>query len=635
MSASSSGDTADFAGMMGPVARTIMGETNPVLSSNTELRFGTSGSLSVDLTGGIWFDYEANKGGGVIDFVRKKKGTDQAGAVQWLKDQSLWPKDERASHASKPRIVATYNYTEAAGKLRFQVVRYEPKTFRQRSPDPSEPDGWKWSTKGLQLMLYRLPQILAAVAAVRTIYIVEGEKSADALAALGLAATCSPAGAGKWKSHYGEALAGADVVILPDNDPPGQDHAADVAKHLQSIAASVRLVMLPDLPPKGDVVDWLEARGTREALEAMETTEAITPPHDAAKEQTAGEAQPEAQPKPMAGTADYEAGIRAVVDRFNKKFMMVNEAGKAAVFQPGYDPVLRRRRFDRLTLRDLQALYMNETVAVGENEQKRVVRKPVAHVWLHHQDRRQYVDGVTFDPATTEPIPGVLNLWQGFAVKPARGDWSLMRSHIQTIICGGDEDHFKYLMGWMARMFQRPAEQGEVAVVMKGGEGTGKGTLAKALMQLVGLHALAVSNSKHLVGNFNAHLRDAIYLFADEAFFAGDRAAIGVLKSLITEPWLMLEGKFQNATQAPNYLHVMMASNEDWVVPASLDARRFFVLEVSEDRKNDLAYFVAIWKQMNAGGFEAMLHDLLQRDLTTPSTSAPYPQPRGYSASVS
>nr|WP_281414725.1 primase-helicase family protein [Plastoroseomonas arctica] len=152
---------------------------------------------------------------------------------------------------------------------------------------------------------------------------------------------------------------------------------------------------------------------------------------------------------------------------------------------------------------------------------------------------------------------------------------------------------------------------------MKGGEGTGKGTLAKALMRLVGYHGLAVYNSKHLVGNFNAHLRDTILLFADEAFFAGDRAAVGVLKGLITEPWLMLEGKFQNAVQGPNYLHILMASNEDWVVPASLDARRFFVLEVSEARKNDIGYFAAIWQQMDAGGFEAMLHDLLHMDLTT------------------
>jgi hypothetical protein len=152
---------------------------------------------------------------------------------------------------------------------------------------------------------------------------------------------------------------------------------------------------------------------------------------------------------------------------------------------------------------------------------------------------------------------------------------------------------------------------------MKGGEGTGKGTLAKALMKIMGHHGLAISNSKHLVGSFNAHLRDVIFLFADEALFAGDRAHVGALKSLITEPYLTVEGKFQNAIQAPNFLHVMMASNEEWVVPASQDARRFFVLEVSEKAKGDHAYFAAIWKQMEAGGYAAMLDDLMKLDLTT------------------
>jgi hypothetical protein len=149
------------------------------------------------------------------------------------------------------------------------------------------------------------------------------------------------------------------------------------------------------------------------------------------------------------------------------------------------------------------------------------------------------------------------------------------------------------------------------------GEGTGKGTLARALLHIFGQHGLAISQAKHLVGNFNSHLRDCSFLFSDEAFFAGDKQHVGVLKSIITEPHLTIEGKFQNAVQTPNFLHVMMASNEDWVVPAAIDSRRFFVLQVSDQRKDDHAYFDAIWRQMKAGGYEAMLHDLQTHDLTT------------------
>ena len=164
---------------------------------------------------------------------------------------------------------------------------------------------------------------------------------------------------------------------------------------------------------------------------------------------------------------------------------------------------------------------------------------------------------------------------------------------------------------------KNPAKQGEVAVVLQGKEGTGKGTLAKIIMHLVGQHAMAVSNARHLVGNFNAHLRDAIFLFADEAFFAGDKQHIGVLKSLITEPHLAIEAKYHDPVSAPNYLHIMMASNEEWVVPASIEARRFFVLSVGDEHMGDHYYFGAIWKEMKNGGYEAFLHDLLAMDLTT------------------
>ena len=296
--------------------------------------------------------------------------------------------------------------------------------------------------------------------------------------------------------------------------------------------------------------------------------------------------------------------------------MVVNEAGKAMVYSEVHDKRTKRQYFDRISFEDLAKLYSNRRVPAGEDKEGNTTYKPAARVWFGSPERRQYlVDGVVFDPSGAQR-PGTLNFWRGFAVQPQAGDWSLLRDHIARNICGGDPEHFEYLMGWMARMFQHPAEQGETAVVLRGGEGTGKGTLARVLMGLLGQHALQVSNAKHLGGNFNGHLRDCVFLFADEAFFAGDKQHVGVLKSIITEPYLTIEAKHQNAVQSPNYLHLMMASNEQWVVPASEDARRFFVLEVGEGVKNDHDYFAKLWAQMGAGGYEAMLHDLLAVDLS-------------------
>ncbi len=306
----------------------------------------------------------------------------------------------------------------------------------------------------------------------------------------------------------------------------------------------------------------------------------------------------------------------AVVTEFNASYMVVNEAGKAVIYAPNRDPILLRTYYDRLGFEDLKRLYLNRQIVVGRNNEGKPITKSAAEIWLRSPERRQFLRGVIFDPSGRRAPAGTLNLWTGFAVQPKPGSWRRMQNHIRDVLCQGNIEHYNYVLGWMAMLVQRPAEQGEVAVVMKGFEGTGKGTLARALKTILGQHGLAISNSKHLTGNFNAHLRDCVFLFADEAFFAGDRQHVGVLKSLITEPYLTIEAKYANAVQMPNFLHLMMASNEEWVIPASLEARRFFVLEVSDAHKDDHAYFAEIWKEMEAGGYAAMLYDLLHHDLT-------------------
>jgi hypothetical protein len=312
--------------------------------------------------------------------------------------------------------------------------------------------------------------------------------------------------------------------------------------------------------------------------------------------------------------------IAGIIDLFNSRYMVVNEDGRAIIYEPVHDTRLNRRYYLRITFEDLKRFHLNRRAIAYYKRDKRTgkqepVVKTMAEIWLEHADRREYLGGVVFDPAGSA-ASGTLNLWQGFSVPAVAGRWDLLKAHIRDVICAGDPDHFSFLLGWMARLVQLPAEQGEVAVVMKGGEGTGKGTLARALLRILGQHGLAISNAKHLTGSFNGHLRDTVFLFADEAFWAGDKQHTGVLKALITEPFLTIEAKYQTPVQMPNFVHLMMASNEDWVVPASLDARRFFVLEVAADHANDHAYFDAIWAEMIAGGFEAMLFDLLNYDLS-------------------
>jgi 5S rRNA maturation endonuclease (ribonuclease M5) len=161
------------------------------------------------------------------------------------------------------KIVATYPYTDENGRLLFEVVRFDPKDFAQRRPDGK--GGWVWNLEGVRRVLYRLPDVLKAVQAGGMVFIVEGEKDADALCGLGLMATTNPHGAGKWREDYSETLKGAHVVILPDKDDAGRKHAESVAKSLWGKARTIKVVELSGDSVK-DVSDWLRAGGTKEEL---------------------------------------------------------------------------------------------------------------------------------------------------------------------------------------------------------------------------------------------------------------------------------------------------------------------------------------------------------------------------------
>lgn len=158
------------------------------------------------------------------------------------------------------KVATPYDYHDAGGRLLFQVVRYEPKDFRQRHPDGK--GGWVWNIRGIEPVLYQLREVLQAIESGATIYLTEGEKDVNRLRALGVTATTNPMGATKWRNSYSETLRGANVVIVPDNDRAGKEHAERVAQNLADKAASVRVLQLHDLPGGGDVSDWLDAGGT-------------------------------------------------------------------------------------------------------------------------------------------------------------------------------------------------------------------------------------------------------------------------------------------------------------------------------------------------------------------------------------
>jgi len=312
----------------------------------------------------------------------------------------------------------------------------------------------------------------------------------------------------------------------------------------------------------------------------------------------------------------HEDAINPVLREMNEKHAVIGSwGGKCRIIEIQEDAVMGRTRIVRQTFEDFRNRYNHRKVVVGTNQKTgEQLTVGAATFWLGHEARRQY-EYIVFAP--NRSIPEAYNLWQGFACPAVPGDkHHRYLEHIRENVCMGNEAHYEYLIQWMARAVQEPERTGEVAVILRGKRGTGKSKFVKVFGSLFGRHFLQIADSKHLVGSFNSHLRDAVVVFGDEAFFAGDKRHEGVLKTLITEENVFSEAKGIDAEQVPNYVHVILASNEDWVVPAGVDERRFLVLDVGDGKKKAFNYFAEMDREMDAGGRENLLHFLLSRDLS-------------------
>jgi hypothetical protein len=300
----------------------------------------------------------------------------------------------------------------------------------------------------------------------------------------------------------------------------------------------------------------------------------------------------------------------------NSKFAVVMVGGKTRVVRFEKSTAYPGARVPVYsTIPDFCSFHDKRRIAVAQPDgtEKRV---GIGRWWIDHEERQQY-EGIVYAPnASEDEARGKLNLWTGFGCKPREGDCELYLDHLRDNICSDTPEHSDYLLNWMAYAVQFPERQGEVAVVMRGKEGVGKGVVAKEFGKLFGSHFRHIVHAKHLVGHFNAHLQQCSVLFADEAFFAGDRQHENVLKALITEETVQIEPKGVDSYSVKNCIHLLMSSNSDWVVPAGADARRYFVLNVSDAEMQNHEYFAKITRQMDNGGREALLFHLLNRDLS-------------------
>lgn len=299
--------------------------------------------------------------------------------------------------------------------------------------------------------------------------------------------------------------------------------------------------------------------------------------------------------------------------KINQEYAFVLAGGGAHILWETTDP-FDRYRLEHLSVGAFHQKFAPQKMQLGRTEHQ------ISQLWLESKDRREY-DGLVFMPEQQAP-ERFYNLWRGFAYAPKphytpHYAVDLFLEHALVNVCNGHQELFRWLIGYFAHLVQRPFEKPLVALVFKGAKGVGKNALIGRVSALLGGHALVTSNKRYLLGNFNGHLENCLLFTLDEAFWSGDKQAEGVLKDLITGDTHVIEHKGKEPYPVANKTRVVVIGNEDWLVPASYDERRFAVFEVGPGRKQDRQFFETMRLGMESdGGYPVLLRYLLDFPLS-------------------
>ncbi len=215
----------------------------------------------------VWHCNDHDKGGSVIDWIMTEKQMTTKEAMTELGGVESRPHAGNAPPGADQKEVAVYNYTNENGQLLFQVVRYEPKSFRQRQP---KGDNWQWNLDNVTRVIYNLPKVMLS----SQVAICEGEKDADNVTAtIGIVATTNAGGSNGWLDAYGPFFKGKDVIVFPDSDPAGRKRADHVIASIRDHANSVKLINMPD--GFKDISDFIEAKNSGDEKGAVPAIQAL------------------------------------------------------------------------------------------------------------------------------------------------------------------------------------------------------------------------------------------------------------------------------------------------------------------------------------------------------------------------
>ena len=348
-------------------------------------------------------------------------------------------------------------------------------------------------------------------------------------------------------------------------------------------------------------------------------------------ERPPGAAAPESEfePIPQVEPVKKEEPQELYLDVINKEFAFVVYDGGHSIMQHTVDaenkPIVRE-----IPESTFKAMFAHTNVQIGKSDYT------YAEAWLEWEKRKQY-SGVCFLPGKS-PKNNYYNTWKGFVCEPIpyadatpiqQQGFDLFVNHAKENVCDNNEALYGWLMDWFAHLVQRPWERPLTTLVFKGEKGVGKNSLIDIVGDLMSpKQYLVTQDDRFLTSNFNAHLEECLLCVFDEAFWSGNKKAEGKLKGLTTEKTMLVERKGREAYRANSYVRIVIIGNDDWIVPASYDERRYAVFQVGLKRRQDSVYFSQLKKLMSSGSNQVLMHFLMNRDLskfdiaTAPKTKA-------------
>jgi len=529
-------------------------------------------------------------------------GCSQQEVMKALQDRDLWPKKESSeswkpirpvpegvslpanvSHAKHGKPRRTWIYREIDGSIIGLVHRFEDgkggKTLIPMAYCYSDKGGkmWTWKSFDKPRPFYNLPLFKNKELPV---IVFEGEKTADKAQEIfkdKYICTTWPGGAAAVKYSDTKILKGRKIILWPDNDEPGFKAMRELAEALIQEGNKPHMVDVPTGLPEGwDVADEIPEGFNIDFGSLVAKAEPYVPVAD------------------------------ADIARLNREYAFIVTGGRPAVL---YEKKSKDGsvEVEYWSVDAFKQYFSNQAVTVGRNQVK------LGDYWLVHPDRRTY-RGLIFEPGVERPEH--YNLWQGFSFEPdGAGDWSIFHEHLFKNVCGENEELFRWVFGWFADIIQNPGVKSGTSLSLRGQQGTGKTIVGKIFGRLIKRHYTLIDQERYLFGNFNSHMASTILLHSDEGFWGGDPRHVGKLKSLVTSDTQRIEQKGRDSLQVNNYLRLLITSNEDWVVPASFEERRFGIVDVGTGNQQDQEYFINMLQQLQNGGYGGLLYDLMNFDL--------------------